>query len=349
MQSRKPEIHYLNAVVVLAEKLNYTSAASRLGMTQSGLSRCIQAVEHSLGVRLFERSRGRVELTDPGRAYVEEARISILHSERAVQFAKAANAGVESVLLIGNSPDVDPRLVEILFSIRLPLYPTLKINVHSEFSSELAHSLLTSHLDVALITHPERNPKLTTVKLTETPLYLVVPEDHILARKEVLKLQDLGDSHWVLFDKRIHPSLYESVMLIARDGGFRPKEVHHILHADEAEHLLAANGGVAFLTRSQALRIATRGLVAKPLDEDSLRLDEHLAARADNPSKLVSEFVRFCEADEGCASTSSTEPADWFRSFASGILEEVYAVRESIRNRSTSYNLSGAKKVSGLP
>jgi DNA-binding transcriptional LysR family regulator len=70
-QSRKPEIHYLNAVVVLAEKLNYTSAASRLGMTQSGLSRCIQAVEHSLGVSLFERSRGRVELTDSGRAYVE--------------------------------------------------------------------------------------------------------------------------------------------------------------------------------------------------------------------------------------------------------------------------------------
>jgi DNA-binding transcriptional LysR family regulator len=292
MQSKKPEIHYLNTVVVLAEELNYTRAAKRLGMTQSGLSRCIQAVERKLGLKLFKRELSHVELTDSGRAYVEQARIAILHGERAVQFAKAANAGADAVLMIGSSPDIDPVLVDLLFSIRLPLYPTLKINLQSEFSPELVHSLLTSHLDLALITHPDKNPKLTTVKLTEAPLYAVVPEDHVLAQKDVLKLRDLGESHWVLFDKRTHPSLYESVMAKARDEGFRPKEIHHILNADEAQHLLAANGGVAFLTRAQALRIATPGLVARPLDEASLCLDEHLAARADNKSKLVSEFVR---------------------------------------------------------
>jgi DNA-binding transcriptional LysR family regulator len=292
MQSKRPETSYLNAVVVLAEELNYTLAANRLGITQSGLSRLIQSLEQKLGVKLFKRKGSPIELTDAGRAYVEQARISLLHGERAAQFAKAAHIGADTLLMIGNSPDVNPALVELLFSIRLPLYPMLKINVHSEFSSELAHSLLTSHLDVALITHPDKNPKLTTVKLTETPLYAVVPEDHILAKKNALKLHDLGDSHWVLFDKRIHPSLYERVMARAHEEGFKPKEVHHILHADEAQHLLSVNGGVAFLTKAQALRIATRGLVARPLDEASLCLDEHLAARADNPSKLVSEFVR---------------------------------------------------------
>lgn len=139
MQSKKPEIHYLNAIVVLAEELNYTQAAKRLGMTQSRLSRCIQALEHKLGLRLFKRERGPVELTDSGRAYVEQARISILHGERAVHFAKAANAGADAVLMIGSSPDIDPILVDLLFSIRLPLYPTLKINLQSEFSPELVH------------------------------------------------------------------------------------------------------------------------------------------------------------------------------------------------------------------
>ena len=57
-------------------------------------------------------------------------------------------------------------------------------------------------------------------------------------------------------------------------------------------HLLLKSGGIAFLTRTGALRIARQGLIAKPLDEEALRLDVHLAARADNSSKLVSEFVR---------------------------------------------------------
>ena len=56
--------------------------------------------------------------------------------------------------------------------------------------------------------------------------------------------------------------------------------------------MVTRNGGAAFLTKAGAFRVAKQGLVAKPLDEESLCLDVHLAARADNQSRLVSEFVR---------------------------------------------------------
>jgi DNA-binding transcriptional LysR family regulator len=286
------EIRYLIAVVTLAEELNYTRAARRLRMSQSGLSRRIQDIELKLDVKLFHRDRGPVELTDAGRAFVEEARLAILHDERAIQFARSVNGGAENVLEIGRSPDIDPALVEMLFSLHLPLYPNLKIHLHSEFSADLTHGLLNAHLDVALITQPAINPRLTTVKLAEAPLYAVVSEDHLMAQKESLKLKDLSASQWVVLDRRIHPTLYDQMMRTASDAGFQPREIHSIMNADEAFHLLSANGGVAFLTKASALRIATRGWVARPLDEKTLSLDEHLAARADNPSKLVSEFVR---------------------------------------------------------
>jgi DNA-binding transcriptional LysR family regulator len=275
------EIRYLTAVVTLAEELNYTRAARRLHMSQSGLSRCIQDIEHKLDIRLFHRDRGSVELTDAGRAFVEEARLAILHNERAVQCARAVNEGAESILEIGRSPDIDPALVEMLFSLHLPLYPNLKIHLHSEFSSDLTHGLLNAHLDVALVTQPAVNPRLTMVKLAEAPLYAVFSEDHLMAQKESLKLKDLSASQWVVLDRRIHPTLYEQMMMTASEAGFQPKEIHYIM-----------NGGVAFLSKASALRIATRGWVARPLDEKALSLDEHLAARADNPSKLVSEYVR---------------------------------------------------------
>lgn len=64
------------------------------------------------------------------------------------------------------------------------------------------------------------------------------------------------------------------------------------MSAEEASHLIHKNGGVAFLTRAGALRVAHGGLVARELDELDLCLDVHMAARADNKSKLVSEFAR---------------------------------------------------------
>lgn len=70
------------------------------------------------------------------------------------------------------------------------------------------------------------------------------------------------------------------------------KGLDHVTSAEEAGHLVARHGGFAFLIKTGAFRVAHHGLIAKPLDEESLRLDVHLAVRADNSSKLLSELVR---------------------------------------------------------
>jgi DNA-binding transcriptional LysR family regulator len=130
------------------------------------------------------------------------------------------------------------------------------------------------------------------VQLTEAPLHIVLSEDHPIAQKHKVKLKDLAGSRWTVFDRRVHPSLYDTLMGLAQFEGVEYRALNHVMSADEASHLLLKSGGIAFLTRAGALRIARQGLIAKPLDEEALRLDVHLAARADNTSKLVSEFVR---------------------------------------------------------
>jgi DNA-binding transcriptional LysR family regulator len=179
-----------------------------------------------------------------------------------------------------------------LLSLHLPLHPNLDVQLHSEFAPELEHGVLCSRLDLALITHPAANPRLTTVQLTEAPLHIVLSEDHPIAQKHKVKLKDLAGNRWTVFDRRVHPSLYDTLMGLAQFEGVEYRALNHVMSADEASHLLLKSGGIAFLTRAGALRIARQGLIAKPLDEEALRLDVHLAARADNSSKLVSEFVR---------------------------------------------------------
>ncbi len=75
---------------------------------------------------------------------------------------------------------------------------------------------MSADLDVALITQPERNPKLTMTKLAETPLHIVVPREHNLASKSAIKLADLRDERWIIYQQRTHPLLYERIVKLMR-------------------------------------------------------------------------------------------------------------------------------------
>ncbi len=67
------ELRQLRHLVALGKLLSFTKAAKELGITQSALTRSIQAIEGMAQVRLFDRDRGRVALTEAGKAYLKRA------------------------------------------------------------------------------------------------------------------------------------------------------------------------------------------------------------------------------------------------------------------------------------
>ena len=213
------EIRYLMAAVFLAEDLSFTSAAKRLKLSQSGLSRRLNELEKRCGVKLFTRDHAKVAITDAGQAFVEDAKLAILHIENAMQSAKRAHAGAVSHLTIGHSPYVDPLLVATLLSIRLPLHPNLLLSMQSDFAPELVHGLATSKLDLALIAHPGANRKLTMTKIAEAPFYIAIPDDHPLATKETLTLEDMHGCTWIIFDRKVHPILHDMISRRAAEEG----------------------------------------------------------------------------------------------------------------------------------
>ena len=292
MRKHSLELRHLKTIVILAEELNYTRAARRLGISQPAVTRTIQDAEQKLGRKLFERDRSKVALTEAGRNYVAQAKLALEHEERAINLARAVERNVEAHLSVGRSQYTDPLLTDALLAVHLPFYPQLEIELFSAFAPELVHDVLSGRLDLALVTHPEVNPRLTTSKITEAPLHLLLQEDDPLAQRRHLRLRDLAGKRWIMFDRRAHPTLYEILFDHARSVGVEPRGLHHVLSAEEASHLVDKGGAVAFLTKAGALRVARNGLVARALDEEDLCLDVHLAARADDNSKLVSEFVR---------------------------------------------------------
>lgn len=141
----KNDTKLMESVIALAEELHFGRAARRLRISQPMLTKNIQDVEALIGGPLFLRDRKHVVLSDAGRAYVQQARLSLLYGERAVQSARTVMQSTDETFHVGRTPYADPFLVSTLLSIQLPLFPRLKIELVSKFSLNLIDDLLAGY------------------------------------------------------------------------------------------------------------------------------------------------------------------------------------------------------------
>ncbi len=286
------ETKYMESVLALSEELSFTLAAQKMRVSQPVVSRNIAELEAKLGGRLFDRDRKRVQLNKAGLAYVEQARIALHYSDRAFQAARAAMQGAEIVLHLGRSPYTDPFLSSTLFSVRKAQFPQIRIEVSSQYSFDLAHEVLAGGLDLGIATEPPESPLLTTVKIAEAPFYIAMSEEDDLAQLAAVTLEHLADRCWMLFERRLHPTLYDTVMAAADAKRVLPQRVQHIMGPEEAFPCVSEGDSVAFVVKAGALRVARDGVTIRPLAEDALSLKTYLISRSDNQSKTVSALVR---------------------------------------------------------
>ena len=119
------DIRHLRSFIALAEERQFTAAARKLHIVQSGLSVTIKEMEEELGVRLVERTTRNVDLTAAGNLFLEYARSSVRSLNEGME-AVSAEAGVmrgrlHLGILQSLSPYVElPRLLRT-FRARYPL------------------------------------------------------------------------------------------------------------------------------------------------------------------------------------------------------------------------------------
>jgi DNA-binding transcriptional LysR family regulator len=193
------EIRQLEAFVAVAEELNFTRAAARLYVAQSGLSATVRSLEKELRAPLFVRSTRRVDLTPAGAALLGEARRT-LASARAAADAVASVEGLQrGTLTLGIMQASSLFDLGGLLARFRGTYPGIRLKLQQASSAELARLLRGGTLDMTFATVDEPASDIVTFLLVQSPLVVVSKRDDMVGRQGSMALAALADYEQVGF------------------------------------------------------------------------------------------------------------------------------------------------------
>ncbi len=292
------------AFVAVATHLNFRRAADAIDVAQPALSKQIRALEDELGVRLFDRDKRRVALTNSGRVYLEDARQMLAQFRDARAHALEAQGGSRGDLAIGaTSPAVVSELPVLLAAYR-ERFPHVRLRMRLMYSNQMADALRTGAIDLGFARAPAADDDIATQLLSEHPYRVVLPSRHRLAQHAEVDLADLADETLVAYRRESVPETYDQVIAMCHEHGYEPGAIEHVAGVEAKIGLVACGFGVAIMPAPWARTVAGfPELVFRPIagaDRWRYRILAWWHARETSP--LVHGFVRFAATDNTSAS-----------------------------------------------
>ena len=287
------EFRHLRYFIAVAEELHFGRAAQVLGISQPPLSQQIQALEHELGARLFERTNRRVELSEAGRLFLQEARLVLAQVDKAADVARRAQLGELGELKIGftSSAPFNSSIPQAIFAFR-QAFPAVHLNLQEMSSTQVAESLVDESIQVGLMRPLPLPDSLSMVELMREPLVAVLNADHPLVHSSErgLHLAQLAEEPFVFFPRSYGSGLYAQLLNLARDAGFSPHFAQEAGEAMTIIGLVAAGLGVSVLPASYQ-RIRIDGVVYRTLLDQEAVTAVWLVQRKGVQTPMAKAFV----------------------------------------------------------
>ncbi|SRR5712691_155377 len=286
------ELRRLRYFLAVAEELSFTRAAARLQMAQPPLSTQIQALEHSLGVTLFDRSRRAIRLTAAGRALVPEARRLLADAEQTVRIVRHADDGTVGRLAVGFVPAaVNGVLPGILRRYRAQ-YPGVELSLSERSPDDLIRQLHEHRTEVAFLFAPYHDEALHSRCVSAQHLIAALPEVHPLAPEPVIDVRALAEGPMILPTKHETPGLFSRITALFDELGIQPNVVQRdVWMMQTIIGLVASELGAAIVPSSVASQ-RHEGVAYRRLLQDPAPVEMTIAWRRDGESAALSEFVR---------------------------------------------------------
>jgi DNA-binding transcriptional LysR family regulator len=296
------ELRHLRSFIVLAEELHFTHAAQKLNIVQPALTGQINALESEVGARLLDRDKRSVRLTGIGELFLVQAKATLQQAERALQIAQRAEQGELGTLRIGFVSTaihvVFPKLVQMLRE----RYPRLQLGFQDMNTPRQLKALDEGRLDFGFLRMPATAKGIHIKPIHEEPFVLILPQEHHLAKCEVVQLQSLEDEPMIWLTRGAAPGYSDALLGYLSERGFIPHIVQEFEELSTLVGMTASKLGLAIVPASVAITRSS-AVVARSLELPGLRSQIGLAWK-DAQSAVGKNFLRMvaeisAEAKEG--------------------------------------------------
>jgi LysR family transcriptional regulator, hca operon transcriptional activator len=283
------ELRHLRYFIAVAEVGSLTEAAKhRLYTSQPSLSRQIRDLEDQVGVELLSRSVHGVELTAAGEAFLDHARVALMHVDAAVETARRAAQPPSKTFAIGfqtgHEMDWLPKAMHVL---RDEL-KNIHVTVSSDYSPDLAEAIARGRLDLAFL-RVEPGYDLEYHVVDHEPLIVLMPSDHRLTARDAIRTQDFVGEIFIGGSNKaaVLRAVTEDYL---RQSALEVKLDHGVDNMAMAMSLVASTRGLALMP-AYAKNLLPESVVTRPLQGEAPTIDLAVGYSKTNTSPILKLFL----------------------------------------------------------
>jgi LysR family transcriptional regulator, hca operon transcriptional activator len=283
------ELRHLRYFVAVAETGSLTEAAERrLYTSQPSLSRQIRDLESHVGVQLLSRSVRGVELTPAGEAFLDHARLVLMHVDAAIESARRAAQPARKTFAIGFQTGHEmtwlPRAMQVLHDE----LKEIQVTVSSDYSPDLAEALARGRLDLAFL-RVEPGYDLEYHVVDREPLIVLMPSDHRLTARSSVSPQALVGEIFIGGSNKaaVLRAVTEDYL---RRAGLDIKLDHGVDNMAMAISLVASTRGVALMPE-YAKNLLPPSVASRPLEGEAPTIDVAVGYSKSNTSPVLELFL----------------------------------------------------------
>jgi len=288
------ELRHLHYFIAVAEELHFSRAAERLCISQPPLSQQIRDLEDELGVKLFERTKRYVQLTEAGKVFLERSYLVLAQLEQAIEVTQRIGRGEVGRVAIGFVDSATYTVLPDILKVFREQFPAVELRLHELTTAQQIHALHHNQIDVGVVRSAIIEPGLSTECVLQESLVLALPQTHPLSAHVKVSVSTLADEFFILFPAKLGPVFYEQIIQICQQAGFRPKVTQEAVQMQTIIGLVAAGLGIAFVPASLQ-NFHRSGVIYRPLQEQTPQAGLYLAWRQHDSSPVIRAFLSLAQ------------------------------------------------------
>ena len=196
---RRLKLHDVDILLTVIQTGSMGKAAGLLNMSQPAISNAIAHLEHTLGVRLLDRSRQGVEPTPSGRALIKRGVAMFDELRQGVQdIASLSNPAVGEIRMGGSEHTISAIYSPVIQQLSRQ-YPQMSFHTIVGDLRTLSAELDARRIDfVVSRMYRPASEEHSVEELFDDPLVVVTAPNNPLARRRRIELAELSDESWTL-------------------------------------------------------------------------------------------------------------------------------------------------------